>query len=930
MVIYENIPMKSKNVNVENIICEINHFCELYDKMKNKTEKEKGDTFELITKYLFLMHPSYCINTKNIWLYDEVPFDKQQKFKLPPKDKGIDLLLETKDNQIYAIQCKYRSKVNNSVNWTELSTFAGQLFVNNIDKAIFVTNTYDINEEIHKCNKIECIYGDFFKDLDKQFFDNVRNYVKGKELKYTSKILFDYQQEAVNDTIEHFKSNDRGYLSMACGTGKTKTTQYIDKIMNNILTLILVPSLYLLSQIYKEWSIENFGEKIKYILIGSDLENDDNYEKIPFLSTNETEITEQLKNIDGKTIIISTYQSCERLKTGLKNKEIDLIVFDEAHRTVGESKYSCAIFNENIKAKKRLFVTATPKIYTKVDDCDTDDGVISMDNDKLYGKMIYEYQIGQAIDDKRLTPYEIHMLYISDEQIKKYIGKNVTVDGTTYNFHYIATAMLIDKMIWNNQINHLFTYHASVKNSKNFANLLNDITYLIEMNHIDGSMNAKKKRDLISTFEEKKRAILTSVRVLNEGVNIPIADSVCFVEGRTNGIDIIQCIGRILRLYKGKEKAKIIIPILEENVKNSKFDDLMRVIKNLNNYDYHVKETIMDKKDDIKKLIKIGKYNCDDGITENIKLNISELKKTISSVIVDKCYGWYNMLNKLVDFFEKNKRRPYDKPKEPNEKKLSRWIYYQKINYTKREYIMKDEVIRKKWKEMCKKYEKYMMNYDEIWYNNYYALIKFFETNKKRPHDKSKDINEKKLGHWIGTQKRNYAKHKNALKNEEKWNKWKELCEKYDEYLMNDDEIWNYIYSELIKFFEINKNYPNIYSKDNNEKKLAKWLCHQKENYKKQQKSMKNNTKRKTWEELCEKYKEYMMDYNELWYNTYDELIKYFETNKKQPSSASKDTNVKRLGVWLLKQKYNYAKQERAMKDKTKRKKFEELYEKYM
>ena len=671
---------------MDKIFDKINKFSDIYKLCKSLSTKGKGDLFELITKYIFVVHPNYYNNTKNIWLYAEIPQDLITKFKLPDNDKGIDLLLETTDHKYYAIQSKFRSKPQNTINWTELATFAGQLFVNNFERAILVTNTYDINEEIEKCDKINCVYGDFFDDdnLDQAFFDNIRNYLNKKPIEYIKKTPFLYQTQCIEKTITHFETSDRGYLSLACGTGKTYTCCEIDSKMKNRITIILVPSLYLLSQIYKEWSLEYFKDnKVKFILVGSDAES-----KEPFLSTNTVEIKNKVSNyLTEKIIIISTYQSCERLKGVLKMA--DLIIFDEAHKTVGESIFSYAIHDKNIKAKKRLFVTATPKIYEKIGTEDTDDEVVSMNNENLYGKCINTYQIGQAIEEGKLTPYEIHLMYITDEQIKKYREEIVNVDGEIMNFHNIATCMMIKEMFNENTINHLLTYHANIQNSKDFKKLLRDQLDDISIDHMDGTMSAKNKGKLINVFRTNKKGILTSARVLNEGVNIVEVNSVCFVENRNSGINIIQCVGRALRLLAGKTMAKIIIPILEEDIETSKFKDLIKIVKNLGEYDYQVKERIMSENPQ-RKLIKVGNYR---GEQPNNKIaepiNLEKLYGEIKNCIIGGIYSWEKSYTDLIRFFAENNRRPTTCSKNNDEKILGSWIGTQLKNYKKTEGIIK-------------------------------------------------------------------------------------------------------------------------------------------------------------------------------------------------------------------------------------------------
>ena len=944
-------------------------FSDIHSGLKNKKSKEKGDVFELLTKFIFLVHPNYCHKTKNIWLYDNIPLKIKQKYKLPDKDKGIDLFLETTNSEFYAIQCKYRADQFSKINWDCLATFTGQLFVGDIKKAIFVTNTYDIDEEISKCDKIECLYGDFFNDenLNEQFFDNIKKHSLNKPIVYKTKKLFSYQEEAVNSTIDHFGTKNRGYLSMACGTGKTLTTQAIDKNMKNKKTLILVPSLCLLSQIYKEWSTEYFSDStIKYLLIGSGM--DTNIAKPPFLTTKSDEIKKQLK-CKNKIICISTYQSCDMLE----NTKFDLIIFDEAHRTVGNNSYSYALFDKNIVGTKRLFVTATPKIYTKIDDNfnysndsfdeselssksdgselssksdgselsgksdlsnvdseESDDGIVSMNNEKIYGKCIYTYQIGEAIENGYLTGYEIHMMVINDEQLKKFIDKKITLHNKqTINFHFVATAMMLKEMFENNDINHLLTYHSGIKNSKDFSKLLNDICDVKYIEHIDGSMSFKNKGKLIKGFTENTTAILTSAKVLNEGVNIPIVDSVCFVESRSSNIDIIQCIGRALRLYNDKIISKIIIPVLEEDINNGKFKMLAKITKNLSSYDFNIKEIITFKKNDnLKKLIKIGYYKDDIGhenIHENIDLAI--LNGKILNSMTNNCYKWNYMLEKVSQYINENNKRPSSTDKNSNIKRLSAWIHTQKQNYVKNEDIMKRSDIRDTWDKFIEKYKNYFLPNDELWMNNLNDVGKYIDENNKRPSRRNKNISIKQLGVWSSVQQNNYAKKIHIMKNENIRKLWDEFVKKYQKYFLSNKEQWINTLNELISYIDVNNKRPS--SHDKNVKHLGKWFFEQQDNYAKKSYIMENNDISEKWQDFTQKYKNYFITGEQQWINKLKEVCKYMDDNNKRPSSTDKNIHIHQLGVWINTQNSNYAQNKNTMKNNDVNKKWEEFIQKY-
>lgn len=249
-------------------------FDDLYDITSKLKPKEKGDLFELITFYIFKLSPTLNNKLQNIWLYDDIPIKIKRQLKLPEKDKGIDLLAVI-DDKYYAIQSKFRQNKNSIVPWADLSTFFGLSFGINdkIKGGFLVTNTYDLCDEVINSDKVEPIYGDFFDNLPNNFFSNITKIInKQKVDEYVCKTPLKHQLECINKCDEYFKNHNRGYIEMACGSGKTLTSYWVDKKMNNKLTLVLVPSLYLLSQFYQDWVNQSYSENIKinYILIGSD------------------------------------------------------------------------------------------------------------------------------------------------------------------------------------------------------------------------------------------------------------------------------------------------------------------------------------------------------------------------------------------------------------------------------------------------------------------------------------------------------------------------------------------------------------------------------------------------------------------------------------------------------------------------------------
>jgi len=238
-----------------NILSNMVTFNKFHHYIKDLTPIEKGTCFELLTKYIFLLHPYYKSTTKNIWMYNDIPSHIITLLNLPNKDKGIDLLLETTNNQYHPIQCKYRANTKETVKWGDLGTFVGLTFgICDFTNGYLVTNTDTLNEEIIKSKKIISLYGDFFDTIDKEFLRTMKSYITTNKFynRYNSHEQRMYQTEFVNKCVERFVTDDRAYANICCGGGKTLMCYWLYKQMNCNNAIIGVPSLYLLSQFYKK------------------------------------------------------------------------------------------------------------------------------------------------------------------------------------------------------------------------------------------------------------------------------------------------------------------------------------------------------------------------------------------------------------------------------------------------------------------------------------------------------------------------------------------------------------------------------------------------------------------------------------------------------------------------------------------------------
>ena len=633
----------------------------------NMVTTSKGNFFEEITYNLFLLDPILKINIgiDEIFYWRNIPLYILEELKYPAKDKGIDILIVRNfylgvDIEYVPVQCKYLRNPIAYPTWKNLSTFLALSFgvTNKIKTAILITNAFNVCDLVKKSEMVKCILGDHFKNIPANFFDCVRN----NQIKpiYDTKIILSHQQKCLDRTLVHYESKTRGHIEMACGSGKTLTAYWIDKHMNNNSTIIFVPSLSLLSQFHMDWFRQSYAENIpiNYILVGSKAD-EDLLDNRTFLSLDTNEIQKNMSVSKIKNIVICTYQSHDKIM----NIEFDFGIYDESHKTVGSADkyFANTLFDIPIKIKKRLFMTATPKIFSgKINE-----KIICMSDTKIYGEKIFKYSLKTAIAHKKLVDYEIITLISRDTSITKLIDKKKTtrIDDQKKEVpaQYMASAILILKNIHEGTCNHMVTYHNKISSSKIFRDLLININRKLYNNQeiciydLSSKMSMVTRQKIMREFMESKRGILCTSKILNEGVNIPIIDSVCFVDSRDSTIDIIQSIGRALRLYPGKEKAKIFVPVLTTS--DNAYDNITKILLALKTTDDRIIESF--RFPNLKRASKIN-FRINSYVTEN-EIEIIDFKtwnENIFNQIHEAIDEYPSMIKNLKMYVEKNNCLP--------------------------------------------------------------------------------------------------------------------------------------------------------------------------------------------------------------------------------------------------------------------------------
>ncbi|PUD42834.1 restriction endonuclease [Helicobacter pylori] len=638
--------------------------------------RHKGSLFEKISKQFLQEHDS--ANE-----YESIDLWNDWELRGKERDKGIDIVITTLNKEHIAVQCKFHQ---NSISYNDISPFLTQLLSGvgevRFKKGIIISTSNLTSEALKAIEQIrstgmgididEITEEDFiYSRIDWEKFDPTKT--EGEIPLCDKKRPRPHQTEAIEKTKEYFSDpkNARGKLIMACGTGKTYTSLKIMEALDPKITLFLAPSIALLSQTFREYAQEKSEPFYASIVCSDDKtgqsknkDNDDiNFSELPIKPSTRLEdilsTYEKAQKENKRFIIFSTYQSALRIKeaqeAGLNG--IDLIICDEAHRTVGamystnerddKNAFTLCHSDGNIKATKRLYMTATPKVYSessKAKAKEKDNVIYSMDDAEIFGEEIYTLNFERAIALDLLTDYKVIILAVRKEnlsgvtnsvnkKISQLEAKGTKLDKKLINNEFVCKIVGTHKGLAkqdlialdeeNKEDNDLknkadtfvsqraISFCKSINTSKNIKDSFKTImecydeelkkksfkNLQISIDHVDGTMNCKErleKLEELNQFKPNTCKVLSNARCLSEGVDVPALDSVIFFDGKSAMVDIIQAVGRVMRKAKNKKRGYIILPIaleeseiknLDEAVKNTNFKNIWKVIKALRSHD---------------------------------------------------------------------------------------------------------------------------------------------------------------------------------------------------------------------------------------------------------------------------------------------------------------------------------------------------------
>lgn len=618
---------------------------------KSFSERDKGTQFERLMRSWLLSDPRYNMLT-DVWLWENFPGRKN----FGGKDTGIDLVAKTESGEYWAVQCKCYSE-NAVIDKPAVDSFLATSSRTFIDETSFqtvsfskrlwiaTTNRWGNNAEEAIKNQQPPVSRVGLFDLEHSSVDweKLMQGLTGDNAQLPGKQPREHQLRAISEANKYFQGNDRGKLIMACGTGKTYTALKIAETMlsDKGLVLFLVPSISLLGQTLNAWH-SDATKPIKAICICSDSKAsrrikkdfDDTDDSVVDLavpaSTNPKQIAKQLRQYrshDGLTVVFSTYQSIEAVyeaqfetlkETSNQYGVFDLIVCDEAHRTTGvklsdndESSFTKIHNADYIRGSKRLYMTATPRLYgdsAKLKASEKDAILCSMDDETLYGKEFFRVNFSYAVEHGLLTDYKVLVLTVNEEDLPDNVAADIK-DPNHKELNFDDTSKLIgvinglskvirgdNHVTWEQDptvMHRAIAFCASIGDktkagtSVNTAEVLPKICekyresidpeereHIVEVSarHIDGSMNSQMRNEQLAWLAEENLGenecrVLTNVRCLSEGIDVPALDAVLFLSSRNSQVDVVQSVGRVMRNFrKGQDGEKrygyIIIPIV--------------------------------------------------------------------------------------------------------------------------------------------------------------------------------------------------------------------------------------------------------------------------------------------------------------------------------------------------------------------------------
>lgn len=586
-----------------------------------KTEREKGNYFERIAVDFIKNDPGMAQEYEDAWLFS----DWAKTAGVDGRDTGIDAVAKLRDEGGYcAIQCKFyreghriaKADIDSFFTASGKTPFVRRLIIDTTDAPWSGNAEEALNGQQIPTTRIGL-------DRLSESPINWAAYLHEERIEVApKKRLRTHQQDALDCVRDGLAEADRGKLIMACGTGKTFTGLKIAEAMVGAgkSVLFLVPSLSLMSQTIREWTIDSETALASFAVcsdaqVGKRRKNNDDVAEVEAhdldypATTNAAKLAAKVAMAapDRMTAVFATYQSLPVVAAAQSQHgmaEFDLIICDEAHRTTGasfpgqeDSNFIKVHDQSFLKGKKRVYMTATPRVFgdaVRGRAAEASVELCSMDDESLFGKTLFARGFGWAVENQLLTDYKVIVLAVDEAMVSSSMQRRLA-DGTSELKLDDATKIIgCYKALTKNGLSddvaadpepmqRALAFCKDIASSKliqqEFSAVITD--YLAseegqeteagraalgcELQHVDGTYNAKERTRALDWLKQDTGGevcrILTNARCLSEGVDVPALDAILFMHPRKSQIDVVQSVGRVMRRAEGKRMGYIILPI---------------------------------------------------------------------------------------------------------------------------------------------------------------------------------------------------------------------------------------------------------------------------------------------------------------------------------------------------------------------------------
>lgn len=626
-----------------------------YLENNNFNSQIQGAKLEKLIRIIIKAHPlgDECVevDTFQDYIYK---MNKKTRQHDSAKDQGIDLIGYDNNDNVIPIQAKNYLKTNqikreevdkffteittksNKYNWNPVTAwlvYNGVLNKKAEERLVEINNLKDTNiKKIAVQELLQKIYYQHkIHDLKEIYIEKWLESVTVEKIK-TPKTLRAYQTEALDKAVQYYKDYDRGHMVMACGTGKTLTSLVmIEKITPpNAMILFLVPTLDLMRQSIEvarndiDFDFNGFAvcsdtsvvkrtakKNDEIMLSNADLPINRVFSSVEQINDYYHKITPPPK-LSQRIIVFSTYQSVDKIVEAQKDGfgVFDLVICDEAHRTVKfidgkennkkEQNFVVVHDNEKLRAKKRLYMTATPKIFKgdvkkikatgEYDDLE----FLDMSQEDVFGQQFFTYSFSQGVSENYLADFKVIILtFLADEYNTTYQQLKEKYDKLKYKEKFIELDEFtklygVYKTLKSRHIKNAINFCRFAISGKANSRLLTIVwemlvehiqqnqedhdNFQIDFRHVDGTMNSNLRRENIDALDKKEQGcvVLSNARCLTEGVDVPSLDAVIFMQQRKSEIDIVQATGRVMRKTKEKHAGLVIVPVVASIIDNQK------------------------------------------------------------------------------------------------------------------------------------------------------------------------------------------------------------------------------------------------------------------------------------------------------------------------------------------------------------------------